>query len=52
MNSDNQKTSDNMLVKVVKNFINKLTKSSDEYPVKYYKKTKNFVRDRHARLLL
>lgn len=52
MNIDNQKTNDNMLIKAVKNFIHKLTKSQDEYPVKYYKKSKNFSRDRHARLLL
>ena len=52
MNIDNQKHTDNMLLKVVRNFINMFTKSPDEYPVKYYKKSKNYSRDRHARLLL
>ncbi len=52
MSINNQKTTDNMLLKAVKIFFSKLTKSPDEYPVKYYKKTKNFMGDRHARLLL
>jgi hypothetical protein len=52
MHTDHPKHNENMLIKVVKNFFQKLTKSPEEYPVKYYKKSKNYVRDRHARYLL
>lgn len=51
MNIEHQKNQENMILKVVKSFFSKLTKSSEEYPVKYYKKSKNYVRDRHARYL-
>ncbi len=52
MHNYHPKQSENMLIKVVKNFFQKLTKSPEEYPVKYYKKSKHYVRDRHARFLL
>ena len=51
MNIEHPKNSENMIIKVVKNLFSKLTKSPEEYPVKYYKKSKNYVRDRHARFL-
>jgi hypothetical protein len=51
MNHSNLKNADNPLLKMVKNIFNRLTKQPDEYPVKYYKKTKNFVRDRDGRLV-
>lgn len=38
----------NPLMKVVKSFFSKLVKNSDEYPVKYYKRDKNFSRIRRS----
>jgi hypothetical protein len=51
MNIEHPKNHENMILKVVKIFFSRFTKSPEEYPVKYYKKSKNYVRDRHARYL-
>jgi len=44
MNNNIGKGTANPLLKAVKNFINKFTKPSDEYPIKYYKKDKQYHR--------
>ncbi len=43
MNS-NQQTSNNPLLQVFKSFIGKLRQSPDIYPIRYYKKGKQFRR--------
>lgn len=42
MNHSITKHQPNPLMKVVKSLFTKLVKNSDEYPVKYYKRDKNF----------
>jgi hypothetical protein len=46
MNSTVTKTQQSPLIKVVRSFFTKLVKNTDEYPVKYYKRDKNFSRDK------
>ncbi len=48
MNNTTNKNSAMPLVKVVKDFFNKLVKANDEYPVKYYKRDKHYTRSRQA----
>lgn len=42
------KNQPNPLMKVVKSLFTKLVKSNDDYPVKYYKRDKNFSKIRHS----
>ncbi len=42
MNHTATKTQQSPFLKVFKSFFTKLVKNSDEYPVKYYKRDKNF----------
>ena len=51
MNIENSKNQENMILRAVKNFFSRLAKAPEEYPVKYYKKSKNYIRDRHAKYL-
>lgn len=48
MNNTANKTQQSPLVKVVKSFFTKLVKNSDDYPVKYYKRDKNFSKARRS----
>ncbi len=48
MNSHSNTNLGNPLLKAVINFFNKLLKSNDDYPVKYYKKDKQFLRNKRA----
>ncbi len=42
--NNNQQLSTNPLIQVVKNFIGKLRQNPDVYPIRYYKKGKQFRR--------
>jgi hypothetical protein len=44
MNTAKTQTSANVFVQLVKNFIDKLRQSPDVYPIKYYKKGRQFKR--------
>jgi hypothetical protein len=46
MNNNIGKGSTNPLLKAVKIFFSKFMKASDEYPIKYYKKDKQYPRNR------
>jgi len=48
MNPTATKAQQNPLMKVVKSFFTKLVKNSDDYPVKYYKRDKNFSKTRRS----
>lgn len=48
MNTTATKIQQNPLMKVMKTFFSKLVKNSDEYPVKYYKRDKNFTKARRS----
>ena len=48
MNNTASKTQLNPLMKVVRSFFTKLVKNTDEYPVKYYKRDKNFSKVRRS----
>jgi hypothetical protein len=47
MSNNIGKGSTNPLIKAVKIFFSKFLKATDEYPVKYYKKDKQYPRNRH-----
>ena len=51
MNNSSLKHADNPLLKMVRTIFNRLVKQPDEYPIKYYKKSKNFARDKDGRLV-
>jgi len=51
MNKPNPIMSANPLLQVVKNFIGKLRQNPDVYPIKYYKKGKQFRRKWQAPLV-
>jgi len=51
MNKPNPIMSTNPLLQVVRNFIGKLRQSPDVYPIKYYKKGKQFRRKWQAPLV-
>lgn len=42
--TNNQQTTKNLLVQVVRNFLGKLRQNPDVYPIRYYKKGKQFRR--------
>ncbi len=48
MNNVIMKNQPNPLIKVVKNFFTRLVKTSDEYPIKYYKRDKNYSKIRRS----
>lgn len=48
MNNLNHKAQGNPVLKAVKTFFSKLVKAHDEYPIKYYKRDKNYTRSREA----
>lgn len=48
MNHTATKTQLNPFIRVVKSFFTRLVKNSDEYPVKYYKRDKNFSKVRRS----
>lgn len=48
MNHTATKAQQNPLIKVVKSLFTKLVKNPDEYPVKYYKRDKNFSKARRS----
>lgn len=48
MNHTATKHQPHPLLKVVKSFFTRLVKNSDEYPVKYYKRDKNFSKMRRT----
>jgi hypothetical protein len=48
MNNVIMKNQPNPLIKVVKSFFTKLVKSSDDYPIKYYKRDKNYSKVRRS----
>jgi len=51
MNKPNQRLMTNPIVQVVKNFIGKLRQNPDVYPIRYYKKGKQFRRKWQAPLV-
>lgn len=51
MNSMKQHQASNSITQLVKNFIGKLRQSPDVYPIKYYKKGKQFRRKWQAPLV-
>ena len=46
MNQITNKPQTNMLFKAVKNFFSRMLKSQDEYPVKYYKRDRQYSKIR------
>jgi hypothetical protein len=48
MNNNIGKGTANPLLKVVKNFFSKFMKPADEYEIKYYKKDKQYPRNRQV----
>lgn len=48
MNNTASKSQPNTLVKAVKSLFTKLVKPNDDYPVKYYKRDKNFSKARRS----
>jgi len=48
MNNLIMKNQPNPLIKVVKSLFTKLVKTSDDYPIKYYKRDKNYSRTRQS----
>ena len=45
------KTSSNALLQTIRSFVGKLRQSPDIYPIKYYKKGKQFRRHWHSPLI-
>lgn len=48
MNNSIAKNQQSPLLKIVRSFFTRLVKNPEEYPVKYYKRDKNFSRIRRS----
>jgi hypothetical protein len=46
MNQVSNKNQVNVLIKVVKNFLSRMIKCQEEYPVKYYKKDRDYNKNK------